>query len=66
MVQGLPQWRNGKESTYSVGDAGSIPGSGRSSGGGNGNQLQYSYWENPMDRGAWLASSIGSPKVGYD
>ena len=35
--------------------AGSIPGSGRSPGGGNGNQLQYSYLENPMDRGAWRA-----------
>ena len=33
--------------------AGSIPGSGRSPGEGNGNQLQYSYLENPMDRGAW-------------
>ena len=34
-------------------DAGSIPGSGRSPGGGNGNLLQYSCLENPMDRGAW-------------
>ena len=34
-------------------DAGSIPGSGRSSGGGHGNPLQYSSLENPMDRGAW-------------
>ena len=34
-------------------DAGLIPGSGRSSGGGHGNPLQYSYLENPMDRGAW-------------
>ena len=37
-------------------DKGSIPGSGRSSGGGNGNPLQYSYLENPMDRGAWRAT----------
>ena len=36
-----------------VRDAGSIPGSGRSPGGGHGNPLQYSYLENPMDRGAW-------------
>ena len=36
-------------------DAGLIPGSGRSSGGGHGNPLQYSYLENPMDRGAWQA-----------
>ena len=36
-----------------VGDAGSIPGSGRSPGEGNGNLVQYSCLENPMDRGAW-------------
>ena len=36
-------------------DAGLIPGSGRSPGGGRGNPLQYSYLENPMDRGAWAA-----------
>ena len=34
-------------------DEGSIPESGRSLGGGHGNQLQYSYLENPTDRGAW-------------
>ena len=37
-------------------DAGSIPGSGRSPGGGHSNPLQYSCLENPMDRGAWLAT----------
>ena len=37
-------------------DAGSIPGSGRSPGEGNGNPLQYSCLENPMDRGAWRAT----------
>ena len=37
-------------------DVGSIPGSGRSPGVGNGNQLQYSCLENPMDRGAWQAT----------
>ena len=36
-----------------TGDAGLIPGSGRSPGGGHGNPLQYSCMENPMDRGAW-------------
>ena len=36
-----------------VRDTGSIPGSGRSPGGGHGNPLQYSCLENPMDRGAW-------------
>ena len=38
------------------GDVGSIPGSGRSPGGGHGNLLQYSCLENPMDRGAWWAT----------
>ena len=38
-------------------DAGSIPGSGRSPGGGNSNPLQYSSLENPMDRGAWWGYS---------
>ena len=38
---------------YNAGDLGSIPGSGRSSGEGNGNPLQYSCLEKPMDRGAW-------------
>ena len=42
-----------KVSAYNVGDLGLIPGSGRSSGEGNGNSLQYSCLENSMDRGAW-------------
>ena len=42
-----------------TGDTGSIPGSGRSPGGGNGNLLQYSCLENPMDRGAWRATVHG-------
>ena len=45
-----------------VGDPGSIPGLGRSPGGGNGNLLQYSCLENPMDRGAWQATVHGVPK----
>ena len=40
-------------------DTGSTPGSGRSPGGGHGNPLQYSCWENPMDRGAWWAAVHG-------
>ena len=44
-----------KESACKVGDPGSVPGSGRSSGEGNGYPLQYSCMENPMDRGAWWA-----------
>ena len=45
-----------KESTYGagdIGDSGSIPGSGRSPGGGHGNPLQYSHLENPLDREVW-------------
>ena len=43
-------------------DASLIPGSGRSSGEGNGNPLQYSYLENPVDRGAWRATVHGVTK----
>ena len=50
---GLPWWLSGKESACKVGDVGLIPESERSPGEGNGNPLQYSYLENPMDRGAW-------------
>ena len=42
-----------KESACDEGDLGSIPGSGRSLGGGHGNPLQYSFLENAMDRGTW-------------
>ena len=44
---------DGKASSYNVGDPGSIPGSGGSSGEGNGTSLQYSCLENPMDGGSW-------------
>ena len=47
-----------------VRDAGLIPGSGSSPGGGNGNSLQYSCLENPIDRGAW--QTMGSPTVGHN
>ena len=59
MVHGLPGWLSGKESACqcgAAGDKGSIPESGRSLGGGNGNPFQYSCLENPMDRGAWGAT----------
>ena len=46
-----------------AGDAGLISGSGRSSGEGNGNPLQYSCLGNPMDRGAWQAKPIGSQRA---
>ena len=42
-----------KESTCNAGDLGSVPGSGRYPGKGNGNPLQYSYLENSMNRGVW-------------
>ena len=50
---GFPGGSEVKASARNVGDLGSIPGSGRSSGEGNGNPLQYSCLENPMDREAW-------------
>ena len=49
-----------------VRDTGSVPGSGRSPGGGHGNPLQYSCLENSMDRGAWWLLSMGSQRVGHD
>ena len=55
-ILGLPGSASGKEPTCNAGDvrdAGSIPGSGRSSGGGHGNPLKYSWLENSMDRGTW-------------
>ena len=48
----FPGGSDSKVSAYTAGDLGSIPGSGRSSGEGNGNPLQYSCLENPMDGGA--------------
>ena len=49
-------------SACNAGDLGSIPGSGRSPGEGNGNLLQYSCLENPMDGGAWSATVHGVAK----
>ena len=48
-----PRGLNGKESACNVGNLGSIPGLGRSPGGGDGNPLHYSCLKNPMDGGAW-------------
>ena len=62
MLVGLPWWLSGKESAYNARDLGSIPGSGRSSGEGNGKSLQYSYLENSIDRGAWQAAVLGGHK----
>ena len=49
----FPGGSDGKASDYNAEDPGSIPGLARSSGEGNGNPLQYSCLENPMDGGAW-------------
>ena len=51
-----------KNPPANTGDASSVPGSGRSPGGGNGNPLQYSCLENSMDRGAWRATVLGVAK----
>ena len=51
-----------KNPLANAGDAGSIPGLGRSPGGGPSNPLQYSCLENPMDRGAWWATVLGITK----
>ena len=53
---------DGKESAYNVGGPGSIPGLGRSLREGNGNPLQYTCLENPMDRGTWQATVHGVAK----
>ena len=50
---GFPGGSDGKASACNAGDPGSIPGLGRSTGEGNGNPLQHSWMENPMDGGAW-------------
>ena len=55
----FPGGSDSKESACNAGDPGTIPGSGRSPGEGNGNPLQYSCLENSMDRGAWQAIVLG-------
>ena len=61
-LYGLDGGSEVKASACNVGDLGSIPGSGRSPGEENGNPLQYSCLENPMDRGAWWATVHGVAK----
>ena len=61
-MNGFPGGLEGKASACNAGDPGSIPGSGRSSGGGNGNPTQYPCLESPMDRGAWQATVQGVTK----
>ena len=59
---GFPGGSEVKASACHAGDLGSIPGLGRSPGEGNGNPLQYSCLENPMDGGAWWATVHGVAK----
>ena len=65
-MPGFPDGSNDKESACNTGDPGSIPGLGRSPGEGNGNPLQYSCLETPMDRGVWQATVHGVARVGHD
>ena len=54
--------KNPPTNAVDISNTGSIPGSGRSPGEGNGNPIQYSCLENPMDRGAWWATVHGVTK----
>ena len=62
MYQGFPGGLSGKESAFQAGDSGSIHGSERSPGEGNGYPLQCSCLENPTDRGAWWVTVHGVAK----
>ena len=66
LSKGFPGSSDGKASACNVGDPGSIPGLGRSPGEGNGNPLQHSCLENPMDREPDRLQSMGSQRVGHD
>ena len=61
-VEDFPGGSDSKASAYKAGDLSSILGSRRSPGEGNGNSLQYSSLENPMDRGVWRAIVHGVAK----
>ena len=66
MVGGFAHSSIGKESACNAVDLDSIPGSGRSPGERNGNPLQYSCLENPIDRGDWQTTVHGVTRVGHD
>ena len=63
---GFPLSSVSKESACNAENLGLIPGSGRPPGEKNGNPLQYSCLENPMDRGIWQATVHGIARVGHD
>ena len=63
---GFPGGSVTKNLPANAGDTGSIPGLGRSPGGGNGNPLQYSCLEIPLDRGDWRAAVHGATKGGHN
>ena len=63
---GFPHSSVGKESACSAEGLGLIPGSGRPPGEGNGNPLQYSCLENPMDRGAWQDPVHGVARIRHN
>ena len=60
---GFPGGWDGKESAYNAGDLGSVPGSGRCAGEGDGHPLQCSCLENSMDRGAWWVTILHEIQV---
>ena len=62
MLHGLPPWLSVKESACNAGEQGSVPGLGRSPGGGFGNPLQCSCLENHMEIGVWWATVHGIAK----
>ena len=62
----FPDSSDGEESACIMGDQGSVPGLARPLGEGNGNPLQAACLENPMDRGAWMATVQGSQRAGLD
>ena len=66
VTRDFPDGSDDKESACNVGDPGSIPGSRRSPREGNGNPLQYSCLENPMDRGALQDTVHGVARVGHN
>ena len=66
MTVGFPHSSVGKESACNAADPGSIPGLGRSPGEGNGNLLQHSCLENPLDKGASQATAHGVARVGHN